>query len=119
MLDTLYYDGQCPLCSKEIAVLKRWQRGGLAFVDIHSLDSSNDLSRQIKMLQILHLRRGDIWLTGVDATVAAWSHTPVGLLFKTLRLPLLSVLVDKAYMKWAKRRYEKLYGQWIVCGECQ
>ena len=33
--DTLFYDGSCPLCAKEIRTLRRLQRGQLIFADIH------------------------------------------------------------------------------------
>lgn len=42
-MDTLYYDGQCPLCSKEIATLRRLETGNLAFADIHTQDNSKEL----------------------------------------------------------------------------
>jgi len=33
--DTLFYDGSCPLCSKEIRILQALQKGNLIFADIH------------------------------------------------------------------------------------
>ena len=67
-------------------------------------------------LETLHLRtaEGD-WLTGVDATVRAWSHTHWGVLFKVLRWPLIGPMTDAAYRYWARKRYRRLYG----CGKCE
>jgi len=111
----LYYDGQCPLCAKEISVLKDIQQGGLCFEDVHSLSEYTEETRQ-KMLKVLHLRDSEgIWYKGPDATVKAWSYTRYGWLFKPLRWPLIGRVVDIVYDVWAKRRYHKLY----ECAACQ
>ena len=34
-MDTLYYDGNCPLCMREIRLLSRIADSGLALVDLH------------------------------------------------------------------------------------
>jgi predicted DCC family thiol-disulfide oxidoreductase YuxK len=117
MFDTLYFDGHCPLCSKEIALLQRWQRGGLVFVDIHSLEDFEGLPTKADLLRVLHLKRGNEWITAADATVAAWSHTYLGILFKVLRLPFIRTLVDRIYLSWAKRRYNKMYCASLTCGD--
>ncbi len=115
MTSTLYYDGQCPLCSKEIKLLRTIQRGGLAFEDIHQLKDYTEESRE-KMLKMLHLRDSDgNWYIGADATVMAWSFTRFGGLFKPLRWPVIGSIVDVFYSAWARRRYYKLYH----CGACQ
>ena len=112
---TLYYDGKCPLCSREIACLRRLQWRDLDFADVHQLTEYSEDSRQ-KMLKVLHLRDSNgHWHTGVDATVMAWSYTPYGWLFKPLRWPMIRQVVDWVYSIWAARRYAKLY----ACGACQ
>lgn len=112
---TLYYDGQCPLCAKEIAILRKINRGNLHFEDVHTLLEYTEDTRQ-KMLKVLHLKDANgQWLMGADATVAAWSHTPYGWLFKPLRWPVIGSVVDLVYQAWAKRRYHKLY----ECGVCK
>lgn len=118
-IDTLFYDGSCPLCSKEIAFLKKHSREDrLRFVDIHHLDLSTaneDFPTKTALLRILHLRKGDLsWLKGVDATVHAWSHLPFGRLLKILRWPLVKPVIDTLYIKWANQRYAKRY----QCGPC-
>ncbi len=68
------------------------------------------------MLYRLHLKTssGD-WMSGVDATVKAWSHTRWGFLFSVLRWPLIGPLADRAYRYWARKRYQRLYG----CDRCE
>jgi len=114
-IDTLFYDGQCPLCRKEIKLLQRLSNDGLAFMDIHQLHSTASLPSSMAMLRILHLRKAcGTWITGVDATVQAWSHTRWGWLFRPLRWPLLAPFVNRLYARWAERRYNRLYG----CNVC-
>ncbi|WP_286221577.1 DCC1-like thiol-disulfide oxidoreductase family protein [Marinobacter apostichopi] len=36
-----FYDGQCPLCSREIRTLRKLQGGNLMFVDIHEQTGTN------------------------------------------------------------------------------
>lgn len=114
--DTLFYDGQCPLCAHEIKLLSKLKTAGLDLVDIHGLSATSaelpiaDFPSPEQMLRILHLRTGDGgWKLGVDATVGAWSHTRIGWLWRALTLPGIRWLADKAYYPWARRRYERRY----------
>ena len=112
---TLFYDGKCPLCSREIEALRKLQAGGLDFSDVHGLSDYTEEQRQ-NMLKVLHLRDNNgHWHTGVDATVMAWSFTAYGWLFKPLRWPVMRRVVDRVYDVWAQRRYTKLY----ACGACR
>ena len=109
--DTLYYDGQCPLCSREMHVLAKMKSDDLNLVDIHKVGTT-DLPPRSELLEVLHLKTRDgQWITGVDASVRAWSSTSMGWLWKTLKLPLISPIAEFAYDIWAKRRYVKLYGK--------
>jgi predicted DCC family thiol-disulfide oxidoreductase YuxK len=113
--DTLHYDGHCPLCMREVRLLRRIAGPGLALADLHEIpDRPGQPTRLIK-LSSLHLQTADgEWLTGVDATVRAWSHTRWGFLFRVLRWPLVGPLADAAYRYWARKRYQRLYG----CSDC-
>lgn len=109
--DTLYYDGQCPLCSHEMRVLGRMKSAQLNLVDIHAL-SELDAPPRKQLLEVLHLRTSDgHWVTGVDASVRAWSSTRVGWLWRILQLPLISPVANSVYARWARRRYINLYGK--------
>lgn len=105
----LFYDGRCPLCAGEMALLRKYKRAGLVLVDIHSLLSISDAERE-QMLRDLHLLLPDgRWLLGVEANVAAWSFTPMGFLWKPLRWRIWSGVVDRVYRRWADKRYCKSY----------
>lgn len=130
--DTLYYDGQCPLCAAEIEALRRTRGNHLRLVDIHETTSKDtdaggqdpddvepaaatvgpeDHPSRDALLRTLHLRRADgSWLRGADANVAAWEGTQRGRLLRVLRWPLVRHVVDLGYAVWARWRYRRLYG---------
>lgn len=77
---TLYYDGACPLCVREINLFRRRnQAGRLQLVDISQAEAMPlpGISRA-RMLACLHACFADQHLvTGIDATY--WSYRAVGL----------------------------------------
>ncbi|MGB0238341.1 MAG: thiol-disulfide oxidoreductase DCC family protein [Cycloclasticus pugetii] len=114
MNPSLYYDGSCPLCSKEISVLKRLSNDGINFVDIHQINDEG-LPSKDNLLKRLHLRKTNgEWLVGLDANVYAWSLTHYGILFKILRIWPIRSLADSIYNRWADQRFKKRY----QCNEC-
>lgn len=109
MNPSLYYDGACPLCRKEVLVLKRLSNNSINFVDIHQMDDVGLPSKDM-LLKRLHLRKANgKWLVGLDANVYAWSKTPYGVLFKILRVWPVRWLADSIYTRWADRRFKKRY----------
>lgn len=109
--DTLFYDGRCPLCAREIETLRKLQDGNLIFADIHEQYDGNPLiPGQEALLRRLHLMTGTgDWVTGLEATVRAWSHTALGFLFKPLLWPMVFPIASRIYETWADRRYERKY----------
>jgi len=118
--DVLYYDGQCPLCTKEMAKLARLKDHQLELRDVHSLASDTPQADDTTMpgaptpdkdtlLRVLHLERNGQFLTGIDANIAAWEHTQYGHLWRWMRWPLIRPLVEWFYARWALWRYNKLY----------
>ncbi|GGC77065.1 thiol-disulfide oxidoreductase DCC family protein [Marinobacter halophilus] len=109
--ETLFYDGSCPLCAKEIRTLRKLQRGDLIFADIHQQAPDNaQLPSQEALLRRLHLMTwtGE-WVTGLPANVRAWSHTRLGFVFKPLLWPVIFPVANKVYETWADRRFDKKY----------
>lgn len=133
-VDTLFYDGQCPLCAREIDQLRSVRGDALNLVDIHDLAAEGSGSEartgekartdgeshtgpqsaapsKDQLLRVLHLRRSDgTWLTSADANVAAWAGTSHGRTLRILRWPIVRYAVDLAYLVWAHWRYRRLYG---------
>lgn len=113
--DTLYYDGQCPLCLKEIHLLKQRCQHALNFIDVHRTEHQPGNPCKEVLLKRLHLQTGDgNWLIGLDANVRIWSYTAYGWLFKPLRWPVIRFFADFLYNTWADRRYQKRY----ECDRC-
>ena len=109
--DRLFYDGQCPLCRSEMDMLARLKREDLELIDIHG-DRPPGLPARETLLKVLHLRTSDgEWITGIDATVRAWSSTRVGGLWGLLNLPGVRPVAEKLYSAWARRRYQRRYGR--------
>ena len=114
-MDTLYYDGSCPICVREIGLLRRLARESLHLQDLNTVVDHPGEPTRLLMRTTLHLKTADShWLTGLDANVRAWSHTDWGWMWQPLRWPGIRALADRAYAAWAKRRYQRLYG----CLEC-
>ena len=107
---TLYYDGACPLCSAEMNRLRTLQDGSLSLVDIHGApDADRPASKQVLLENLHYVTRSGEVLTGIDANVAAWQHTRLGILWRWLRWPLVRPVADYLYTIWARRRYQRLY----------
>ena len=79
-LPTLYFDGACPVCSREVAMFQR-QPGadGVRWVDVAQCEASDlgtGLTREAAMAR-LHLRRPDGSLvSGAQAFTALWKTLP-------------------------------------------
>ncbi len=105
----LYYDGQCPLCTREVARLREIS-DGLALCDIHEVHDATLPSRDT-LLRELHFRDANgRFLVGLDANVAAWQYTRYGWLWRVLQWPVIRPLAERAYNAWATQRYRRLYG---------
>ena len=76
---TVYYDGLCPLCSREIEHYRRRAVGSvIQFVDIAGADFSaaaHGIDGH-RMHKTLHVRIGAEVRTGVDAFIAIWDAIP-------------------------------------------
>lgn len=95
---TVWYDSQCPLCAREIALMKRLdQRGAIDFVDLYEArDCPIDLD---ELLRRFHAREhGKPVVSGAAAFAAMWRAIPVlrplGLLAK---FPPMLWLLEGAY----------------------
>ena len=107
--DTLYYDGSCPLCQREMSHLAKLKSDQLVLQDIHALPPGADGPDKETLLQNLHLKRGSEWVVGLDANVAAWQYTRIGFFWRWLSWPLVRPLASWCYSQWATRRYAKRY----------
>lgn len=103
--DTLYFDGACPVCSAEIKKLARFSKDKLTLKDIHKLEGNEaSLDKQL-LLSRLHLKTADgQWITGLQANIRAWHHTPFRYLWRMLDWPLINLVSHRCYEFWLRRR---------------
>ena len=102
---TVWYDGGCPLCQREIAVMRRLDRSGqIKFIDIGDPAASCPLDRTA-MLQRFHAEERGQMLTGAAAFAAMWRAIP---LLRPLGLAARNRLVlkglERAYLLFLKLR---------------
>lgn len=103
---TVWFDGACPLCRREISFMRRLDRAGrLYFVNLADPDVACPLDRRSLLMQ-LHARVGDgPLLVGVDAFAAMWCAIPLlrplGLL---ARWPPAGRLLARAYAHFLRMR---------------
>lgn len=104
----VFFDGLCPLCRREMAMLRRRdRRGRIRFVDI--ADASFDpgtlgVTREVLMSRI-HARLPDgTIIDGVEVFRRLYAAVGFPRLVALSRLPGVAQLLDLAYRWFAKRR---------------
>ena len=74
---TVWYDGGCPLCTREIAAMRRLdRRGRIAFVDVGSPETACPIDRRL-LLERFHAREDGQMLSGAAAFAAMWRAIPL------------------------------------------
>lgn len=103
---TVWYDGTCPLCLREIALMRRLdRRGAIAFVDLGDASSDCPLDRQTLLARFHAQEAGKAVVSGAKAFAAMWRAIPVLSLFGQLaRIPPVLWLLDLAYGGFLKVR---------------
>jgi predicted DCC family thiol-disulfide oxidoreductase YuxK len=99
---TVWYDGACPLCIREIALMRRLdRRGRITFVDVAQ---GSDVSCPIDRAQLLarfHAEEDGQLLSGAAAFAAMWRAIPLlrplGL---AARHPLALKVLEAAYLRF-------------------
>ncbi|MGY6555156.1 MAG: thiol-disulfide oxidoreductase DCC family protein [Wenzhouxiangella sp.] len=74
---TVWFDGACPLCRREIAFMRRLdRRGRIDFVDVASEETACPLDRA-ELLARFHARENGRILDGAEAFAAMWRAIPM------------------------------------------
>lgn len=78
MSDVLvWFDGACPLCQREIALMRRLdKRGAIEFVDVADGDASCPIDRAA-LLARFHAREDGQIVSGAAAFAAMWRAIPL------------------------------------------
>ncbi|WLH37970.1 DUF393 domain-containing protein [Pseudomonas sp. FP2196] len=98
---TLYFDGECPLCAREIKLLRQHAvETRLCFIDLSHEDfDPAALGFTLKQMQSsLHARFDDgRWVKGLDATLWSWRAAGLGVWVAPLSWRLTRPLFAIAY----------------------
>jgi predicted DCC family thiol-disulfide oxidoreductase YuxK len=105
MMVTVWFDGSCPLCAREIALMQRLdQRRAIVFVDIADGRSACPIDRRA-LLERFHAREGDgPMLSGAAAFAALWRAIP---LLRPLGIAAHNRIVLKV-LEWLYRLFLRL-----------
>ena len=103
---TIWFDGSCPLCDREIRLMKRLdRRGAINFVDVAASDGVHCPVDRAELLARFHARENGVLLSGAGAFAAMWRAIPllrpIGLL---ARIPLVLNLLERLYLAFLKIR---------------
>jgi predicted DCC family thiol-disulfide oxidoreductase YuxK len=104
----LYFDGACPLCAREVAFLRRLDRGGrVRFTDIAApgFDAPATGIAWQDLMDRIHARLADgTVVEGVEAFRRLYTLLGFGWLVAPTRLPGVRQLLDLAYRTFARNR---------------
>jgi predicted DCC family thiol-disulfide oxidoreductase YuxK len=104
----LFFDGACPLCSREVAFIRRLDRQRrVRLVDIAAPDfDPAAVGRELGSLMArIHARLPDgTWLEGVEVFRRVYAAIGLGPLAALTRLPGFSWLTERAYDTFARNR---------------
>lgn len=104
----VYYDGACPVCSREIAAYRRAKGAeALCFVDVSQPDAplAPGLTREAALAR-MHVRRADgSMASGAAAFAALWSALPGwAWLGRVAALPLIAPMLELGYRGFLRAR---------------
>ncbi|KAG1961977.1 DUF393 domain-containing protein [Pimephales promelas] len=118
------YDGECPICVKEIRLLQFLQRNRaekVDFVDI-SLPEYDGMkygvSYEIAMEEMTVIDTNNKIHRGVPAFTVMYSAVGLGWLGRFISLPLIRPVMDRAYLLFARNRLKWTGREGCITGRC-
>lgn len=106
----LLYDGECPICMKEVVFLMKKDagRGLIKFVDIADDDydpaENANVSWSRAMGRLHAILPDNTIITGVKVFQKTYEVIGIGWLFAATKLPVIGNVADGVYNVWAKYR---------------
>lgn len=102
----VWHDGSCPLCRREIALMRRLdRRGAITFVDATSAEDSSCPVDRADLLARFHASEDGKLLSGAAAFAAMWRQIPMlrplGL---AARSPVVLGLLEGGYRRFLRIR---------------
>ena len=102
----VWYDGACPLCRREIALMRRLdRRGAIQFIDVSGASPATCPIDRDALLARFHASEEGRMLSGAAAFAAMWRAIPllrpIGLL---ARAPLVLSVLETCYRGFLRLR---------------
>lgn len=103
---TVWYDGACPLCRREIAAMRRLDRArAIAFIDVAGSGAEQCPIDRAALLARFHALEDGRMLSGAAAFAAMWRAIPLlrplGL---AARNPVVLALLERGYRAFLRLR---------------
>ncbi|MFM9849079.1 MAG: thiol-disulfide oxidoreductase DCC family protein [Hyphomicrobiaceae bacterium] len=97
---TVWYDGACPLCLREIALMRRLDaRGMIDFVDLTAPGGACPLDKAVMLARFHAQERGQPPVSGAAAFAAMWRAIPLlAPLGRLARFGPLLWLIERTYL---------------------
>ena len=121
---TIFFDGGCPLCKREVDFLQsRNQKGYLSFIDINSsdfsLDSKYGISYKQAMERIHAFKSDGSVIKDIKVFQEAYSLIGLGWIYAPTKIPIFDKFIEFIYWLWAKYRLKLTFRPSIdkLCSE--
>ena len=101
----VWFDGGCPLCRREIALMRSLdRRGAITFTDVADSSGTCPLDRA-ELLARFHAREDGVMLSGAAAFAAMWRAIPIlAPLGRLARSRLVLATLEWLYLAFLKVR---------------
>lgn len=105
----LLYDGECPICKREICILqKKDNQAKIKFIDIASKEflpfEHNNIDYDTAMSQIHAIDGKGNLLIGIPAFAAVYARCQLLIIATLLRIPFIKFVLKPLYTLFAKKR---------------
>lgn len=106
----LLYDGECPLCVREVNFLRKRDagRGIVAFVDVaddhYAPEENGGVDFETAMGRIHAVLPDGSVIQNVEVFRQIYDYLGIGWIYAATRWPIIGSLVDWIYQIWADRR---------------
>lgn len=101
----VWFDGDCPLCRREIALMRRLdRRGAIRFIDVATGQGVCPIDRS-ELLTRFHAREDGQMVSGAEAFAAMWRAIPILAPFGQLaRNRIVLAGLERLYLAFLKVR---------------
>ena len=106
---TIFFDGGCPLCKREVDFLQsKNQKGSLRFIDINEPDFSLEPKYGItyrKAMERIHALRSDgSVIKDIKVFQEAYDLIGLGWIYAPTKMPVIDKIFEILYRLWARFR---------------